>query len=76
MMAFGQIFFELPISELLYPAGRPPVAVSLVWLNQNLHYTEEARLALAGIATTFLIAGIATAALSFALRSERAGALA
>ncbi len=76
MMAFGQIFFELPISELLYPAGRAPVAVALVWLNQNLHYTEEARLALAGIAITFLIAGIATTALSLTLRSERAGAFA
>jgi iron(III) transport system permease protein len=76
MMAFGQIFFELPISELLYPAGRAPVAVALVWLNQNLHYTEEARLALAGIAITFLIAGIATTALSLILRSERAGAFA
>lgn len=54
-MAFGQIFFELPISELLYPAGRPPVGVNLVSLNQHLHYGEEARLALAGIGLAVLI---------------------
>ena len=57
MMAFGQVFFELPISELLYPAGRAPVGVALVWLNQSLHYTEEARLALAAIALSLLVAG-------------------
>ncbi|MBU6296980.1 MAG: iron ABC transporter permease [Alphaproteobacteria bacterium] len=76
MLAFGQIFFELPISELLYPAGRAPVAVALVWLNQNLHYTEEARLALAGIGITFLITGAVSAAVSVVLRSSPSGALA
>lgn len=73
MMAFGQVFFELPISELLYPPGRPPVAVGLVWLNQNLHYTEEARLALAGIAVTVLVSALMTVAASLALPSLRAG---
>jgi iron(III) transport system permease protein len=57
MMAFTQVFFELPISELLYPAGRAPVGVALVWLNQSLDYTQEARLALAAIATALTIAG-------------------
>jgi iron(III) transport system permease protein len=55
-MAFGQIFFELPISELLYPAGRPPVGVDLVTLNQQLRYGEEARLAFAGIGLALVVA--------------------
>lgn len=59
-MAFGQIFFELPISELLYPAGRPPVGVDLVSLNMQLRYGEEARLALAGIGLALAIAALMT----------------
>lgn len=66
MMAFGQIFFELPISELLYPAGRAPVGVALVWLNQSLHYTEEARLALAAIGVSLLMAGTVGIAVTYA----------
>lgn len=73
MMAFGQIFFELPISELLYPAGRPPVAVALVWLNQSLHYTEEARLALAGIGLSVLVAGAAGAVAIYKSPARPAG---
>ena len=57
-MAFGQIFFELPISELLYPAGRPPVGVDLVSLNMQLRYGEEARLAFAGIGLALAIAAL------------------
>lgn len=64
MMAFGQIFFELPISELLYPAGRPPVGVVLVTLNQSLHYSQEARLALGAIAASLVVAGLAAALVS------------
>lgn len=62
-MAFGQIFFELPVSELLYPAGAAPVGVALVSLNQYLRYAEEARLALIGIvlcaAVAAVVAGLA-----------------
>lgn len=60
IMAFGHIFFELPISELLYPAGRPPVGVDLVTLNMQLRYGEEARLALAGIGLALVIAAVLT----------------
>lgn len=56
-MAFGQIFFELPVSELLYPAGHAPVGVAIVALNQSLRFTEASRLALAGIALSLLVAG-------------------
>jgi len=56
-MAFGQIFFELPVSELLYPAGGAPVGVAVVALNQSLRYAEASRLALAGIGVSLLVAG-------------------
>lgn len=56
-MAFGQIFFELPISELLYPPGKPPVGVTIVLLNQYLYYGDEARFALAGIGVCLAILG-------------------
>ena len=70
-MAFGQIFFELPISELLYPAGRPPVGVDLVTLNQQLRYGEEARLALAGIGLALLIAVLLTLLLRLAMPTSQ-----
>jgi iron(III) transport system permease protein len=56
-MAFGQIFFELPISELLYPAGQKPLAVQLVALDEGLHYAAEARHALAGVAVCLAVVG-------------------
>jgi iron(III) transport system permease protein len=71
-MAFGQVFFELPISELLYPAGRAPVGVAIVTLNQKLHYTEEARLALAGIALSLAIVGLVAAMLRFSMTPQMA----
>jgi len=66
-MAFGQVFFELPVSELLYPAGRAPIGVAIVTLNQKLHYTEEARLALAGIALSLAVAGFVAILLRFSM---------
>ena len=71
-MAFGHVFFELPISELLYPAGRAPVGVAIITLNQKFHYTEEARLALAGIALSLAIAGLVAASLRFAMVPQMA----
>lgn len=67
MMAFGQVYFELPVSELLYPAGAPPVGVAVVALNQSLRYTEEARLALAGIGLSLAVAGVVGIALRAAV---------
>ncbi len=71
-MAFGQVFFELPISELLYPAGQAPVGVAIVTLNQKLHYTEEARLALAGIALSLAIVGLVAAMMRFSMTPQMA----
>ena len=66
-MAFGQIFFELPVSELLYPAGAAPVGVALVGLNQYLRYAEEARLALTGIALCAAVAVVVAGLIHFAV---------
>lgn len=66
-MAFGQVFFELPISELLYPAGRAPIGVAIVTLNQKFHYTEEARLALAGVVISLAIGGFMALLLRFSM---------
>ncbi|MDE2463998.1 MAG: iron ABC transporter permease [Alphaproteobacteria bacterium] len=72
-MAFIQVFFELPISELLYPAGRAPVAVALLWLNQSLDYTSEARLALSAMLAALLVAGAASGLLKFLVRTPLVG---
>ena len=72
-MAFIQVFFELPISELLYPAGRAPVAVALMWLNQSLDYTDEARLALLAILSVLVIVGTASGLLRLLARVPLAG---
>ena len=72
-MAFIQVFFELPISELLYPAGRAPLGVALMWLNQSLDYTGEARLALLAMLTVLLVAGAANGLLRVLARVPLAG---
>lgn len=58
-LAFSQILFELPVSELLYPAGRTPLGVQLLQLDQSLNYAGEARLALCGILVCLTVIGLA-----------------
>jgi iron(III) transport system permease protein len=58
-LAFGQIVFELPVSELLYPAGRTPLGVQLLQFDQNLNFVAEARLAFCGIALCLAMVAIA-----------------
>ena len=48
-LAFCRLFFELPLAQMLAPAGREPVAVTLVQLQQALRLSAEARLAAAAI---------------------------
>lgn len=50
-LAFGGLFFELPLASLLYPIGRAPIGVQLLALDETLRFADEARLALAGIVT-------------------------
>ena len=59
-MSFGQVFFELPVSELLYPPGEAPAAVALVNMNQQLDYCSESRVALAGLAICLMAAAVAS----------------
>jgi iron(III) transport system permease protein len=58
-LAFSEILFELPVSELLYPAGRPPLGVQLLQLDQSLNYVDEARLAFCGIFVCLAVIGLA-----------------
>ena len=48
-LAFSRLFFELPLAQMLAPAGREPVAVTLVQLQQALRFGAEARLAMVAI---------------------------
>ena len=45
-LAFCRLFFELPLAQMLAPAGGEPVGVVLVQLQQSLHLAAEALLAL------------------------------
>jgi iron(III) transport system permease protein len=58
-LAFSQILFDLPVSALLYPAGRTPLGVQLLYLDQSLDYVTEARLAICGILVCLAAIGLA-----------------
>ncbi len=49
-LAFCRLFFELPLAQMLAPAGGEPVGVALVQLQQSLRFATEARLALLAVA--------------------------
>lgn len=70
-LAFGAIFFELPISELLYPPGRPPFGVAIVNFNQALDYTQAARLGLAAMAVLLVLGAAATGLMRFSRGFKR-----
>lgn len=57
-LAFAAVFFELPLSSLLYPVGRAPVGVQLLMLDETMRLGDEARLALAGIVTCLGVVGL------------------
>ena len=59
-LAFGSIFFELPLSALLHPADRTPVGVQLLSLDETLRFAAEARLAASGGAICAAVVGFAT----------------
>ena len=48
-LAFGRLFFELPLAQMLAPAGGEPVGVALVQLQQGLRFAAEARLAVVAL---------------------------
>ena len=47
---FCRLFFELPLAQMLAPAGREPVGVVLIGLGESLRLHDEAVLACAGMA--------------------------
>ena len=68
LLAALHIAFELPASELLYPAGHPPLAVALLDAAAGFQLHLQARLQLLGIA--LLLTFALTARVAFA-RLER-----
>jgi hypothetical protein len=62
-IAFGHVFFELPLSELLSPIGRPALAARLLNLNGNLFYEAKAKLALSGAGLCLVVVGLVSALL-------------
>lgn len=59
LLAVLHIVFELPASELLYPAGRPPLAVALLNAANGFQLVQQARVQLLGLC---LLLGFALAA--------------
>lgn len=56
-LAFCRLFFELPLAQMLAPAGGEPVGVALVQLQQSLRFAVEARLALLAMLLCGAVAG-------------------
>ena len=57
-LAFGAIFFELPLASLLYPIGRAPLGIQLLLLDESLHFAAEARLAIIGVLACLAVVGL------------------
>ncbi len=66
-LSFCRLFFELPLSQMLAPAGGEPVGVVLVQLQQSLRLGPEARLALLAL----LLCGAIVGAVLFLARDRR-----
>ncbi|OFC55797.1 iron ABC transporter permease [Acidithiobacillus caldus] len=71
LLAFGTVMFELPVSELLYPAGKTPLGVAVLALNNGEHFAAAARLALGGLASVALVTVVVLVLLRFALPDYR-----
>ncbi len=56
-LAFSRLFFELPLAQMLAPAGRDTVSVVLVQLQQGLRFSAEAQLATAALLLCGTIVG-------------------
>ncbi len=57
-LAFCRLFFELPLAQMLAPAGGEPVGVALVQLQQSLRFAAEARLALLAMLLCGAVVGV------------------
>ena len=59
LLAVLSIAFELPASELLYPAGHPPLAVALLQYAGGFQLHQQARLQVLGMAVLLAFALLA-----------------
>jgi len=59
LLAVLSIAFELPASELLYPAGHPPLAVALLQFAGGFQLHQQARLQVLGMAVLLVFALLA-----------------
>ncbi len=71
LLSVLHVAFELPASELLYPAGRPPLSVALLDTVSGVQIHRQAQLQLLGMALLLAFALLARAA--FTRISARAG---
>ena len=68
-LCFCRLFFELPLAQMLAPAGREPVGIVLLGLGESLRLGDEAVLACAGLAVCGAV--VLTVALGTALLAGR-----
>lgn len=59
LLAATHVMFELPMSELLYPPGSPPLPVALVTYTNNFEFSLGAALELEAVALVLLAVGLA-----------------
>lgn len=58
LLATTHIMFELPMSELLYPAGQPPLPVALVSYTNNFDFSLGAALELEAVALVLVVVAV------------------
>ena len=68
-LCFCRLFFELPLAQMLAPAGREPVGIVLLGLGESLRLGDEAVLAFAGLAVCGTV--VLTVTLAAALLTGR-----
>ena len=64
LLAATHVMFELPMSELLYPPGSPPLPVALVTYTNNFEFSLGAALELEAVALVLVAVGLARWAFS------------
>jgi iron(III) transport system permease protein len=59
LLAATHVMFELPMSELLYPPGSPPLPVALVTYTNNFEFSLGAALELEAVGLVLILVGLA-----------------
>ncbi len=57
LLTFAKTFFELPISQLLYPPGHEPVSVAINNYLGNYHYDIGTAMVVVAVAAVFVVIG-------------------